>query len=234
MKNKLLIIFTLIVIPQIGFMSHTDASQCITGRTLEDQFNEYDYIFSGKVISINILEQDIEPEDVFPVDDNGEPIEPDLSLSLTPTEVTLQVFHSWKGNITDQIIVKPFVTMEPLGFEFIDGKSYLVFAENIEWSSYPVVTGCSNTKPLSQAYKIIQFVEELVNSDSQSEKHIEVNYNDFRDTSGEIICKGYSSGGGFLEYPECGSIDQFVIHILIIVLPIAGIVTVFVIWRKRK
>ncbi len=56
----------------------------------------------------------------------------------------------------------------------------------------------------------------------------------FRDASGEIICKGYSSGGGFFEYPECGPIDQFVIHVLIIVLPVAGIVIGFVIWRTRK
>ena len=69
---------------------------------------------------------------------------------------------------------------------------------------------------------------------SQPEKKMEVNYKDFRDMSGEIICKGYTSGGGFLEYPECGPIDRFVIRVLIIVLPIAGIVTGFVIWRKRK
>ena len=57
---------------------------------------------------------------------------------------------------------------------------------------------------------------------------------DFRNTDGEIICKGYTSEGGFLEYPECGPIDQFVIHILILVLPVAGIVIGFVVWRKRR
>lgn len=57
---------------------------------------------------------------------------------------------------------------------------------------------------------------------------------DFRNAEGEIICKGYSSGGGFFEYPECGPIDQFVINVLIIVLPIAGFVIGFVVWRKRK
>ena len=36
-----------------------------------------------------------------------------------------------------------------------------------------------------------------------------------RDASGEIICKGYSSNGGFFGYPECGPIDEFVIHVFI-------------------
>lgn len=58
-------------------------------------------------------------------------------------------------------------------------------------------------------------------------------HSDFRNVDGEPVCKGYTSEGGFLEYPECGPIDQFVIHILILVLPVAGIVTGFVVWRKR-
>ena len=59
-------------------------------------------------------------------------------------------------------------------------------------------------------------------------------HSDFRNVDGEIICKGYTSEGGFLEYPECGPIDQFVIHVLMLVLPAAGIVTGFVVWRKRR
>ena len=58
---------------------------------------------------------------------------------------------------------------------------------------------------------------------------------DFRNVDGEIICKGYTSEGGFLEYPECGPIDQFVINVLVIVLPIAGIIIVVIsVWRKRR
>lgn len=112
--------------------------------------------------------------------------------------------------------------------------SYFVFAENIKWSEYPVVNGCSDTKPLSQSHDPLRLVEQIAKPDSQSGKNIEVNYNDFRDASGEPICKGYSSGGVFLEYPECGPIDQFVIHVLVIILPVAGIVSGFIIWRKRK
>ena len=69
---------------------------------------------------------------------------------------------------------------------------------------------------------------------SKLEKHPEVNHVDFRDASGEIICKGYSSGGGFFEYPECGPVDKFIIHVLVIVLSAVGIVIGFIIWRKRK
>lgn len=77
--------------------------------------------------------------------------------------------------------------------------------------------------------KNIRFVEQLTNPKSEKE-----NKKEFRDVSGEIICKGYSSGGGFFEYPECGPIDKFVIHVLVIVLPVAGIAAVFIFWRKRK
>ena len=70
---------------------------------------------------------------------------------------------------------------------------------------------------------------------SQPEKKMDADYKDFRDKSGELICKGYTSSGGFLEYPECGPVDQFVIHILVIMLPVAGIIiTGIVVWRKRK
>ena len=70
---------------------------------------------------------------------------------------------------------------------------------------------------------------------SKIEKDVETNHVDFRDASSEIICKGYTSGGGFLEYPECGSIDRFVLHVLLIVLPVVGtMIIAIVIWRKRK
>ena len=70
---------------------------------------------------------------------------------------------------------------------------------------------------------------------SQSEKKVEVNYKDFRNASGQIICNGDPSSEGFLAYPECGPIDQFVIHVLVIVLPIVGIViAVIVVCGKRR
>ena len=69
---------------------------------------------------------------------------------------------------------------------------------------------------------------------SQLDEKTETSYNDFRDTSGEIICKGNTSTGGFLEYPKCGPADQFVIHVLVIILSIVIIVgTAIVMWRKR-
>lgn len=77
---------------------------------------------------------------------------------------------------------------------------------------------------------------DTANSTLQSGKSIEANRVDFHDAAGEIICKGYSSGGGFFEYPECGPIGQFVIHILMIALPIAGVtaVSILMVRRKRK
>ena len=75
---------------------------------------------------------------------------------------------------------------------------------------------------------------DTANSTIQSGKSIEMNHVDFRDVAGKIICKGYSSGGGFFEYPECGPIDQFVIHILMIALPITGITVVYILMVRRK
>ncbi|QLH07062.1 hypothetical protein C5F50_08270 [Nitrosopumilus ureiphilus] len=224
---------TLVIISHMGFVSSISASQCISGKSLEDHFDDSDYVFSGKVISINILEQNVEPKETFLVDDKWEPIEPDLSLSLTPAEVTIQVFYSWKGNVTDKIIVKPFVTMEPLGFQFIDGESYLVFAENIEWSDYPVVTGCGNTKPLSESFDTIRLVEQLANSDSQSEKDIEVNCNDYKDASDEIINGDIGPVVPISELQAFVIIDDFT-DLVLIVLGIVGISVGIIIWRNRK
>ena len=69
---------------------------------------------------------------------------------------------------------------------------------------------------------------------SQLEEKIEDSYNDFRDVSGEIICKGNTSGGGFLEYPKCGPIDEFVIHVLAILVPVFGIVVAAIVVRRKR
>ena len=74
-----------------------------------------------------------------------------------------------------------------------------------------------------------------INISQTEKKETDVNYKDFRDATGEIVCKGYTSEGGFLEYPECGPIDKFVIHVLIMVLLIGGIIiSAIIIWRKIK
>ncbi|WP_160272859.1 hypothetical protein [Nitrosopumilus piranensis] len=67
------------------------------------------------------------------------------------------------------------------------------------------------------------------------------NYVDFRDAEGKIIEVGCSVGlraspeghfgESFLEFIECATLTPLV---LAIVLPFAGIVSIFIIWRKRK
>lgn len=76
---------------------------------------------------------------------------------------------------------------------------------------------------------------DITNSTLQSEQDIEVNYVDFRNASGEIICVGNSSGGGFLQIPKCDSeYGLFLVQVLMIALPLVGIIVSIIIWRKRK
>lgn len=75
---------------------------------------------------------------------------------------------------------------------------------------------------------------------SKMEKNIEANYADFRNASGEIkvgcsvglrASPDDDFGKSFLEFVEC---TPFVLLVLVIVLPAAGIVSGFIIWRNRK
>ena len=142
----------------------------------------------------------------------------DIGDSRCPLDVTCL----WEGDVTVSMSIKNQTFRTSVGFTSDYVFSYITPYEItlVDIQPHPISTEKSDYVAAINISKL--------------EKHVEVNYNDFRDASGEIICKGYSSGGGFLEYPECGPIDLFVIHVLIIVLPVAGIVSGFIIWRKRK
>lgn len=137
MKTRLLLLILLVlIISNIGFISHVYASQCISGIPLEDNYKTYDHIFSGIVTSIN---------------DDASP------------QVTLLVYQSWKGNVTAPMIVMPYVMDFPIGFQFFEGERYLVFAEDIEGRAYPLVTGCGPTKLLSKSNDTILQLQQLTN-----------------------------------------------------------------------
>ena len=143
----------------------------------------------------------------------------DIEDSRCPSDLTC----IWEGNVTAMIAIKN--QTQRISGIFTPGYalSYITPYEIIlvDVKPYPV----STEEP--------EYVATI--KISQLDEKTETSYNDFRDTSGEIICKGNASNDGFLEYSKCGPVDQFVIHVLIIILPIAIIVvTAIVMWRKRR
>ena len=142
----------------------------------------------------------------------------DIEDSRCPSDLTC----IWEGNVTAMIAIKN-QTHRVSGI-FTPGYtlSYITPYEItlVDLQPYPIST--KETKYVA-----------TVNV-SQPEKNMEESNTDFRDRFGEITCKGHTSGGGFLEYPECGPVDQFVTHVLIIVLPIAGITIVAIIVLRKK
>ena len=135
MKTRLLII---IGIATIGIVIlPVNASQCISGISLEDNYKNYDHIFSGRVESIDYS---------------------------NPIKVHFYLHQSWKGNVTDPVIVNTAFSSDPvLGFQFVEGKHYLVFASNDFWVGHPTVTGCSPTKLLSESKDTVSQLQQLTN-----------------------------------------------------------------------
>ena len=145
----------------------------------------------------------------------------DIEDSRCPSDLTCV----WEGKVTAMIAIKNQTHRISGLFTPGDTLSYIKPYEVtlVDVQPYPIST------------EEAKYVATINISQLDKEEKEEVNYKDFRDLSGEIICKGHTSNGGFFEYPECGPIDRFVIHVLIIILPVAGIIiTAIVILRKRK
>lgn len=145
----------------------------------------------------------------------------DIEDSRCPLDVTCV----WEGKVLTRIHTsnqthKMGGALE-IGFPFTHITPYTITL--IDVKPHPITTEKSDYVAILEITKL-----------SESRESIKVDHSDFRNASVEITCPEYSSGGEFLEYPECGPIDQFVTHVMMTVLPVAGIVSGFVIWRKRK
>ncbi len=247
MKTIVLILATFVLFSSLFTISEADA--LIESMSLEDLAKEAEFVVIGEVTEISPLV----PGYLLPFTDGYDRFQFD---------VTLSVENDLDGKYGQDIIVFRIMdSREDFGMytedeqNFEIGERVLVFIgekepDSIMGDAY-LVYGVTQGKYLLQdgivygtdfpegigedelisKIKNIRLAESLSNSELQSEKEDDV---DFRDASGEIICKGYSSGGNFFEYPKCGPIDQFVIRVLIIVLPVTGTIIGFIIWGKRK
>lgn len=186
-------------------------SQGTGGETSERIFTVIENM-SEPLTNINISESQFEE-----IKSDIEKTEYDIcDIRLEDNKIIIDLHKFFKGSEPENKIISKIPSNVDYEIFYYDG-----------YSDYFINTITAHT------CDYLEKTDSLKNENSTG-INIEVNYEDFRDASGEIICKGYSSGGGFLAYPECGPIDLFVIHVLIIVLPVAGIVSSFIIWRKRK
>jgi len=140
MKTRFLI--TLAFLLFIPFILENSADACqyaISDNTLQEDFDVYDFIFSGKILKV----------------EEGSPYIP----------VEIEVLESWKGQQqqpNQNILLFPCKGESSGGLEFQEGKSYLIFAEKLS-SQYPVVTDFGPTKLLSEAKNDILFLDQKSN-----------------------------------------------------------------------
>jgi len=140
MKTRLLI--TLASLLFIPFILENSADACqyiISDNTLQEDFDAYNFIFSGKILKVG-----------------GE------GSSYIPVEI--EVLESWKGQqqLNQNILLFPCKGESSGGLEFQEGMSYLIFAEKLS-SEHPVVADFGPTKLLSEAKNDILFLDQKSN-----------------------------------------------------------------------
>jgi hypothetical protein len=196
---------------EYSMLMHTSQDNSTGGETSGRNFMVIENM-SEPLISTNISESQFEE-----IKSNIEKTEYDVcDIRLEDNKIVIDLHKFFEGSEPENKIISKIPSNVDYEIFYYDG-----------YSDYFINTITAHT------------CDYLENTDSLRNKnstgtHIEVNYENFRYASDEPICKGSSSGSGFLAYPECGPIDQFVIHVLVLVLPAMGIVSGFIIWRKRK
>jgi len=114
-----------------------DACQYIkSDNTLQEDFDTYDFIFSGKILKVEEY--------------------------ATYMPVTLEIIEQWKGQSPEKILLFTCKGENDGGLRFQDGESYLIFAEKLN-SAYPIVTDFGPTKLLSEAKNEILFLDQKSN-----------------------------------------------------------------------
>ena len=87
------------------------ACSCIFRENLSDYESEATAIFRGKVVETNFEE-----------------VSADFETTLDPYRIEFQVYEYWKGDVAAQTYINTALDSASCGFNFEEGKEYLVFA----------------------------------------------------------------------------------------------------------
>jgi len=137
MKHRV-IFFILQIFISFGFSVSAYACSCENQSTPADALQNSDAVFSGKVISIAELNKG------------------DFRSSSDPLIIKFEADTVWKGPDTQTITVFTAASSASCGFEFQEGKSYLVYA-NGDYSSLDVSL-CSRTTLFANAYEDLKSI----------------------------------------------------------------------------
>lgn len=111
------------------------ACQCISGRTLQDEYDDSDFIFSATVLDVT---------------------------SGGVKQISVKTMEQWKGDTLDKISFLSCRGVSSGGVEIKEGQSYLFFAENTT-QKHPSGNDCGPTKLLSNAENEILFLDQKSN-----------------------------------------------------------------------
>ena len=137
MKTMFLILFAFLFFIPLLFENSADACQyVISDNTLQEDFDTYDFIFSGKILKVGDY--------------------------ASYTSITLEFIELWKGQPAEKILLFTCKGDSHGGLKFEEGESYLIFAEKLS-SAYPVVTDFGPTKSLSNAKNEVLFLDQKSN-----------------------------------------------------------------------
>ncbi len=135
----LAIIIIAVLVSAAGSAGYAVACSCAQTQTVEAAKQAHDAIFKGVVEKIK------------------KPGFTSMVSSGDYTTTTFKVHEVWKGKVTSEITVYSALSTESCGFEFREGESYIVYAQQTDKGL--VVTLCSRTALSSQASEDMAYLE---------------------------------------------------------------------------
>lgn len=160
------LLLTLLLITSLSWVDVAFACSCtpqLEGpEGVEAGKADSDVVFSGFVVTKTVKtgwspaadQRDVKPTDSWDAtfaDPNGFPSHYGVSF-VRPLAVTvrLRVFHSWKGDVAEEVEVETSIGGGTCGYGFEVGESYLVYARQGK-SGRITVNSCSRTVELRHA-----------------------------------------------------------------------------------
>lgn len=125
---RLLLVAVLLLLT--GLVEQTFACTCLPPESPARELERSTAVFAGEVTSVEA------------------PSGP-ITSSADPVVVTFEVHTVWKGPTRDALAITTARSSASCGYEFVDGREYLVYASGEEDDLQ--VSLCSRTKPLTLA-----------------------------------------------------------------------------------